>query len=45
MTQASEHLGESLGTDYFFLREQLTDEQWRRPAPRAASSSTTRCCR
>jgi glutaryl-CoA dehydrogenase len=23
-----EHLGEALATDYFFLREQFTDEQW-----------------
>jgi glutaryl-CoA dehydrogenase len=29
MTQvASEHLGESLGTDFFSVREQFTDEQW-----------------
>ena len=29
MTQAtSAHLGESLGTDFFFVREQFTDEQW-----------------
>jgi glutaryl-CoA dehydrogenase len=25
---ASEHLGESLGTDFFSVREQFTDEQW-----------------
>ncbi len=24
----SEHLGESLGTDFFSVREQFTDEQW-----------------
>ena len=31
MTQiASEHLGESLGTDFFSVREQFTDEQWDR---------------
>jgi glutaryl-CoA dehydrogenase len=31
MTQAaSEHLGESLGTDFFSVREQFTDEQWSR---------------
>jgi glutaryl-CoA dehydrogenase len=28
MTQAIEHLGESLGTDFFSVREQFTDEQW-----------------
>jgi glutaryl-CoA dehydrogenase len=29
MTQvASEHLGEALGTDFFTVREQFTDEQW-----------------
>ena len=29
MTQiAAEHLGESLGTDFFSVREQFTDEQW-----------------
>jgi glutaryl-CoA dehydrogenase len=29
MTQvASEHLGESLGTDFFSVRERFTDEQW-----------------
>ncbi len=29
MTQvSSEHLGESLGTDFFSVREQFTDEQW-----------------
>ena len=29
MTQiASQHLGESLGTDFFSVREQFTDEQW-----------------
>ena len=29
MTQAiSTHLGESLGTDFFSVREQFTDEQW-----------------
>ena len=29
MTQASStHLGESLGTDFFSVREQFTDEQW-----------------
>ena len=29
MTQVtSEHLGESLGTDFFSVREQFTDEQW-----------------
>ena len=29
MTQpASEHLGEALGTDFFSVREQFTDEQW-----------------
>ena len=29
MTQvASEHLGEPLGTDFFSVREQFTDEQW-----------------
>ena len=29
MTQAiSAHLGESLGTDFFSVREQFTDEQW-----------------
>jgi glutaryl-CoA dehydrogenase len=28
MTQLSEHLGESLGTDFFSVREQFTDEQW-----------------
>jgi glutaryl-CoA dehydrogenase len=27
---ASEHLGESLGTDFFSVREQFTDEQWSR---------------
>ena len=27
---ASEHLGESLGTDFFSVREQFTDEQWDR---------------
>jgi glutaryl-CoA dehydrogenase len=26
----SEHLGESLGTDFFSVREQFTDEQWAR---------------
>jgi alkylation response protein AidB-like acyl-CoA dehydrogenase len=25
---ASEHLGESLGTDSFSVREQFTEEQW-----------------
>jgi glutaryl-CoA dehydrogenase len=30
MTQVSEHLGESLGTDFFSVREQFTDEQWSR---------------
>jgi glutaryl-CoA dehydrogenase len=25
-----EHLGEALATDYFFVREQFTDEQWER---------------
>ncbi|HEY3979788.1 MAG TPA: acyl-CoA dehydrogenase family protein [Streptosporangiaceae bacterium] len=30
MTQVSEHLGESLGTDFFSVREQFTDEQWAR---------------
>jgi glutaryl-CoA dehydrogenase len=31
MTQvATEHLGESLGTDFFSVREQFTDEQWDR---------------
>ena len=30
MTQLSEHLGESLGTDFFSVREQFTDEQWSR---------------
>ena len=25
---SSEHLGESLGTDFFSVREQFTDEQW-----------------
>jgi glutaryl-CoA dehydrogenase len=24
----STHLGESLGTDFFSVREQFTDEQW-----------------
>jgi hypothetical protein len=24
------HLGEALATDYFFVREQFTDEQWDR---------------
>ncbi|HEY2269315.1 MAG TPA: hypothetical protein VGI96_42325, partial [Streptosporangiaceae bacterium] len=24
----SRHLGESLGTDFFSVREQFTDEQW-----------------
>ncbi len=28
MTQVSEHLGESLGTDFFSVREQFTEEQW-----------------
>jgi len=29
MTQVtSEHLGEALGTDFFSVREQFTDEQW-----------------
>jgi glutaryl-CoA dehydrogenase len=29
MTQAmSTHLGEALGTDFFSVREQVTDEQW-----------------
>ena len=29
MTQVSSaHLGESLGTDFFSVREQFTDEQW-----------------
>ena len=29
MTQVtSAHLGESLGTDFFSVREQFTDEQW-----------------
>ena len=29
MTQViSTHLGESLGTDFFSVREQFTDEQW-----------------
>ena len=29
MTQVtSVHLGESLGTDFFSVREQFTDEQW-----------------
>jgi glutaryl-CoA dehydrogenase len=28
MTQLSEHLGESLGTDFFSVREQFSDEQW-----------------
>ncbi len=23
-----QHLGEALATDYFFVREQFTDEQW-----------------
>jgi glutaryl-CoA dehydrogenase len=30
MTQVSEHLGESLGTDFFSVREQFSDEQWSR---------------
>src|SRR5262249_6362722 len=31
MTQVtSRHLGESLGTDFFSVREQFTDEQWSR---------------
>ena len=30
MTQVSEHLGESLGTDFFSVRDQFTDEQWSR---------------
>ncbi len=30
MTQVSEHLGESLGTDFFSVREQFTEEQWSR---------------
>ena len=40
MTQVtSAHLGESLGTDFFSVREQFTDEQWthfitvRKPRP------------
>ena len=40
MTQAmSTHLGEALGTDFFSVREQFTDEQWthfitvRKPRP------------
>jgi glutaryl-CoA dehydrogenase len=28
MTQLGEHLGESLGTDFFSVREQFTEEQW-----------------
>ena len=33
MTQVtSVHLGESLGTDFFSVREQFTDEQSRRDA-------------
>ena len=33
MTQVtSAHLGESLGTDFFSVREQFTDEQSRRDA-------------
>jgi glutaryl-CoA dehydrogenase len=30
MTQVGERLGESLGTDFFSVREQFTDEQWSR---------------
>jgi glutaryl-CoA dehydrogenase len=30
MAQMSEHLGESLGTDFFSVREQFTEEQWSR---------------
>ena len=30
MAQVSEHLGEALGTDFFSVREQFTDEQWSR---------------
>ena len=30
MTQVSVHLGESLGTDFFSVREQFTGEQWSR---------------
>jgi glutaryl-CoA dehydrogenase len=30
MTQLGEHLGESLGTDFFSVREQFTEEQWTR---------------
>ncbi len=30
MTQVGEHLGESLGTDFFSVREQFTEEQWSR---------------
>jgi glutaryl-CoA dehydrogenase len=30
MTQLGEHLGEALGTDFFSVREQFTEEQWTR---------------
>ena len=45
MTQAaSAHLGESLGTDFFSVREQFTDEQWSHwPASRSSSSGWYRC--
>jgi glutaryl-CoA dehydrogenase len=30
MTEASQHLGESLGTDFFSVQEQFSEEQWAR---------------
>ena len=39
-----EHLGEALATDYLFVREQFTDEEWEHFLARAVSS-TTRSCR
>jgi glutaryl-CoA dehydrogenase len=44
MTQVtSAHLGESLGTDFFSVREQFTDEQWEHfiTVRRFVDSSTT----
>jgi hypothetical protein len=36
-------VGEALATDYFLVRDQLTDEQWTRFMETAASW-TARCC-
>jgi hypothetical protein len=39
-----ENLGHALSTDYFFLREQLTEDELE-VLRRCGASSTTRCCR